>query len=273
MWPKKPYYWFQDGREHISIPFTWNLPAVRKNILLGNLFDSKPIVGGPAVKLMPEYLADVAEIGGDMPGVLQRVNPLATKTTTGCINECDFCAVPIIEGCFKELDDWPDLPIICDNNLLAASRAHFNKVIDRLKHHRNVDFNQGLDSRILNNFHASRLAELNGIFRLAWDDIRSENSVIDAISLLMRAGIPKSRIRCYVLIGFNDTPQDAMYRICTLNRLGVLPNVQRYVPIGTTERAHVGANWTEDELKKMHRWGNRKYFINNIPYDVFDYKR
>ncbi len=104
MWPKRPYRWTAHGREHISIPFTWNLPEVRRDIVNGNLFADKPIVGGPAVRLMPDYLADVADVDvGDYPGVLQMVNPLATKTTVGCPNRCSFCAVPKTEGVFVEL--------------------------------------------------------------------------------------------------------------------------------------------------------------------------
>jgi hypothetical protein len=273
-WPKRPLYWWQDGREHISIPFTWNLPAVREKIQRGNLFDSRPIVGGPAVKLMPEYLADIADIGGDLNGVLQRVNPKATRTTVGCPNHCGFCAVPRIEGEFRELEDWPDLPIICDNNLLAASQAHFDKVIDRLKRHRGVDFNQGLDAQRLTDYHANRLAEVDGIFRLSWDTIGRESEVAAAIRRLIRAGIPKTRISCYVLVGWNDGPAEALYRIETLyHRWGVLPNPQRYTPLDSTERRYVGPGWTERELMNMCRWGSRAMLIGSVPYAEFDHKR
>ena len=53
------------------------------------------MVGGPAVELMPDYLAGLEHItiGRHMPGVLQRVNPLATRTTEGCTRSCGFCGV------------------------------------------------------------------------------------------------------------------------------------------------------------------------------------
>jgi len=150
-WPKKAFYWIKDRILHVSIPFAWELPKVRQCFQQRSMFWDHALVGGPAVELIPDYFADFdfVSIGHEMPGMLQKINPLATKTTIGCINRCRFCAVPKIEGKFKELDDWPDLPIICDNNLLASSQPHFDRVIDRLKKHEWADFNQGLDARLL----------------------------------------------------------------------------------------------------------------------------
>lgn len=42
--------------------------------------------GGPAVSLMPEMLADVAELGGEVDA-LPRHNPMATFTTRGCVRQ------------------------------------------------------------------------------------------------------------------------------------------------------------------------------------------
>ena len=80
-WVKTPLYWKASGVEHISIPFTYQLPAIREYIIKnGNC----PVVGGTAVKLLPDYLADVAIIGKPIPGMLQYYNPKATRTTIGC---------------------------------------------------------------------------------------------------------------------------------------------------------------------------------------------
>lgn len=274
-WPAGPYRWQENEREYISIPFTFNLPDVRDEILNGNLLTGKPIVGGPAVKMMPKYLADIAEIGGDIQGVLQKVNPLATRTTIGCPNKCGFCAIGqgLIEPEYQELEDWPDLPIICDNNLLASSTRHFDRVIDRLKHHKGVDFNQGLDARLLTDYHAQRLAEVDGTIRLAWDHINSEQAVLRAIARLRQAGIPRKRMQCYVLIGCKDTPEDALYRLETVYwSLGILPNPMRYVPLDSLTRHYVGENWTHEELTRMQRyWSNIKH-LGGIPYHEFDNK-
>jgi hypothetical protein len=268
-WPKKPYQWTHNGRLHISIPFTWQLPEV-KRYLQSTGIDA--VVGGPAVRLMPEYIAGVAEIGERYDGVMQMVNPMATKTTEGCVNGCGFCAVPRIEPVFRELANWPVLPIVCDNNLLAASSKHVNDVIDKLKNLPNtriIDFNQGLDARLMTKHHASRLAELGCIYRIAWDNTKLERYVFRAVDYMTEVGIPKRNIRCYVIIGFNDTPEDALYRLSTLWNYGVTPNPMRYTPLDSLTYKYVGENWTERELVRyMRYWANLRA-TQKVPFAEF----
>jgi len=137
--PKGPTAWIgNNGTAYYSVPFTWNLPTLKKVFLNVDLYVDRIVVGGPAVRLMPRFFDDVPGVTvdlGDCPGVMQKVHHLATKTSTGCIRKCGFCAVTKIEGELKELDDWPDLPIITDNNLLATSEKHFDRVMDRLEKH------------------------------------------------------------------------------------------------------------------------------------------
>jgi hypothetical protein len=273
-WPKGPYYWNEGDTQYISVPFTFNLPEVRQEILDGHLFARRIVVGGPAVQMMPEYLADIADIGADYPGVLQMVNPLATRTTLGCVRSCGFCGIGrgcIEPGGYRELEDWPDNPIICDNNLLAASTAHFDKVVDRLKHHKGVDFNQGLDARLLTDHHARRLVELDATIRLAWDHIGEEKALLTAVTRLRRAGVPRKRLSCYVLIGFKDTPADALYRIETLYfALGITTNVMRYVPLDSLTRHHAEPGWTDKDLTRMSRWGNSCRVMAKVPFEEFE---
>jgi len=208
-WPKGPRYW-QDGDVlYVSIPFTWDLDAVWLKLYHRDFFWERAVVGGPAVELIPDRFEDLEHVtvGHSMPGVLQRVNPLATRTTIGCPNKCQFCAVPKIDGCFQELDEWPDLPLICDNNLLAASDGHIDRVFDRLEKHDGVDFNQGLDYKRLTEHHAERLLRLNRPkIRLACDSKEELLPWLQAVRRLIAAGIPKSWIHTYALIGWNNDP-------------------------------------------------------------------
>lgn len=93
-WPRKPTRWIDNRVLYVSVPFTWNLPEVRADLMQRSFLWDAAIVGGPAVELMPEYLAgiDGVTIGHDCPGILQRINPQATRTTLGCPNRCGFCA-------------------------------------------------------------------------------------------------------------------------------------------------------------------------------------
>jgi len=260
-WPKRPTYWQKGAIAYASIPFTWGLPEVRTRIEC-DLFASKWVVGGPAVELMPRFFKGLSNVsvGGKMSGVLQRVNPEATRTSAGCPRQCGFCAVPRVEGRFRELDDWPDLPVICDNNLLAASREHFDRVIERLAGHEWCDFNQGLDARFLTQAHAQAIGGLKGaIVRLSLDSAGYAEAWVRAYSRLRAAGVAKARLRTYVLIGYRSGPAEAWARCEFVEKRGVKALPQWFHPLnamcpnGVTPLQRA-LGWTESERKRIMGW-------------------
>lgn len=265
-WPKGPTSWIIDRILYVSIPFTWNLPEVHE--LLQNvdfMFDTV-IVGGPATKLMPDYFNDLPHVtrGHHYPGAMQIVNPQATKTTTGCIRNCGFCAVPKMEGKIKELQDWPDLPVVCDNNLLGTSIEHFDRVIDRLKVHGWADFNQGIDSRLLTDYHARRLREIGRpMIRLALDSMAYSDQWGIAFERLRSAGFTKSLIRSYALIGFEENSKhtvDEAWERCKWvegHGIKVLPmwyhRLDAMKPnIVTKKQKELG--WNDFERRRIMQW-------------------
>lgn len=269
-WPKKEYYWTENKTLCISIPFTWRLPHVRQYITQTSLFGEwdQVLVGGPSVQLMPDYFNDLnfVNTGKHAKGILQKINPQATRTTIGCPNKCKFCAVPKIEGPFRELDDWPNLPIICDNNLLASSPSHFDKVIDRLVEWQWCDFSQGLDCRLLKEYHAKRLAEIiNPKIRLALDNLKLKDTWESAFDELRSAGIKKKNIASYILIGFDDSPQEAWNKCDWIEKHHINPLPQWYHSLNqlqknivTQDQAILG--WTDHERRKIMQWFyKRKY--------------
>jgi len=267
-WRKGIAAWRMGQALYLSVPFTWLLPEARE---LAAAHGGPVYAGGPAVDLMPAYLADVAVVGEPCPvPPLPLHNPLATFTTRGCPNRCPFCAVPRIEGEFRELADWPVRPIVCDNNLLASSRRHFDRVIERLKRLPWVDFNQGLDARLFSAYHASRIAELKAVkVRFAFDTLAAETAVADAVSLARRHGLRDLGV--YVLIGYNDTPDEARYRLETVRSWGIPPNPMRYQPLDALEKnAYVAPGWTARELKRMMRYYSRLRWLGHVPFDDYD---
>lgn len=263
IWPKAPTTWMEGRAKCISIPFTWDLPEVRRSLLFERdlgMWD-RVIVGGPAVYLMPEFFTDLdfVAIGRDAPGVLQRVNALATRTTTGCVRRCQFCGVKIIEPEWSELPDWPDQPVLADNNLLAASPEHFDRVMDRLERHGWADFTQGLDSRLLTDHHAERIARLRDPrtrVRLALDHMSYADDWQAALERLVRAGVSKKLIYSYALVGFRDSPEEAWKRCDFIKRQGVSVLAMRFHPLDalarnviTQEQRDLG--WDDDEFKHL----------------------
>lgn len=261
-WLKGIARWQEGETLYLSVPFTWLLP---KALGLASVHKGPVQAGGPAVQLMPGYLSSVATVNQPCPvDPLAYHNPWATFTTRGCPNRCGFCAVPRLDGDFRELSDWRPAPIICDSNLLAASRAHFDRVIDRLKPLPYVDFNQGLEAGLLTSHHARRLAELKRVkVRFAFDYVEDEAAVADAISLCRAHGLRDFGV--YVLIGYNDTPANALYRLEKVWEWKAISAPMRYQPLDALKKnAFVAPAWTHRQLQDTMRCYSRSAWTGHI---------
>lgn len=279
IWQKSPLVWRDGTIEYISIVFSWDIPVMESIIKQQSIGVEHRVVGGPAIMFSHKYRPKIGtfENGvafvGNKPGVLQRYNPLATRTSQGCPNRCNFCFVNQIHPDFIEFDGFPVLPVVCDDNLLACSKRHFDLVIDRLKTLDWCDFNQGLDARALTQYQADRLAELKKPkIRLAWDRIKDEKHIVSAITKLRKAGIPRKNISCYVLIGFFDHPDDALYKLETLwHGFGIKPNPMRYQSNATRKNDYVSPHWTHKGLDRyMSYWANLR-FTAGVPFTEYQH--
>jgi len=261
-----------DGALCISVVFTWHLPVARN---YANAMRHRRVrIGGPAVKLAEQklpgfFLGCHGELDGDIPGVLQRFNPQATRTSVGCIRRCTFCSVPLVEGSDTQRDfgrpqvtlaDWPDLPVIADNNLLANPPQHIDRVCDRLEKHTWSDFNQGTDARLVTEHVAERFARLkNPCIRLALDSMSYVEAWDRAVERLLRAGVRKRFIRSYALVGFGNSPDEAWdtCRHVEANKIKVLPMwfheltaLERNI---VTERQRE-LGWNDFERRRIMQW-------------------
>lgn len=269
-WKKDIAQWEIGKNLYLSIPFTWMLPKAK---IIAKNYKGKVFAGGPAVSLLPEYLKDVADIESISPiPPLMMHNPLATFTTRGCPNHCGFCAVPKIDGEFREIDTFPIRPIVCDNNLLASSRKHFDKVIDALKALPFVDFNQGLDARLFTRYHASKIAELKAVkLRFSYDHIKTQSKVYEAVTIARSEGLKD--IGIYVLFGFENGPEDAHYRLEEVLSWGIRPNPMRYQPLDClSKNDYVATGWTERELRDTQRYYSRLRWLEHIPFGEYKHR-
>ena len=263
-WRKGIASWQCGKTLYLSVPFTWMLAEAEA---MAEAHKGPVVAGGPAVSLMGAPWADTPD---SCPfDVLSMHNPCATFTTRGCPNRCGFCAVPKIEGDFRELGNWKPAPIVCDNNLLAASRKHFARVIDSLKPFPACDFNQGLDADLFTAWHAGQIAKLKRpMVRFALDSLKDERPVARAVETARAAGLRHFGV--YVLIGFKDTPVDALYRLRAVQALKIRPNPMRYQPLdAATKNCYVDKNWTETELRRMTRYFSRLRWLEGVPYEEY----
>ena len=269
IWKSGILTWEDGDTLCISVVFTWFLPKARK--YAEAMRHRRVRIGGPAVDLMPHYLEGCgAEIGGDYPGVLQKFNHLATRTSLGCPRKCNFCSVPKLTAMrarelsgkpVMALADWPDLPVISDDNLLAVRPlSHFDRVCDRLEKHEWCDFNQGTDARLLTEYHAERFARLKRPkIRLALDSMSYVEAWDQAVDRLLRAGISKRNIRTYCIMAFGTSP-DQCWQTCEhVEKRGITPLPMWFHELDALERNIVTERqkqlgWNDYERRKLMQW-------------------
>ena len=153
-----------------------------------------------------------------------------TITSRGCPKCCSWCVVPRVEGEPKELRIKPG-NVIQDNNLLACSRSHVEKVFDMLMGQKAVQFKGGLDIDYLEPWHVEafkkmRIKEL----WVACDNEAGLKRLDKAVDLFSDFSIEKKR--CYVLLAHDkaETPAQAEKRCEAVLGKGFLPFAQLFQP-------------------------------------------
>ena len=203
----------------------------------------------------------------------------------GCVRKCSFCGVPKLEG---DLYDTPSLSkivegiqklygskkdlVLMDNNVAASPR--FKEIIAEIRDLgfapgaklktgrssalRRVDFNQGVDARILckDPMFLRRLASICiKPLRIAFDHIGLRKPYETAIRFSHDVGLHD--LSNYMLYNFHDSPSDLYQRM----RLNIQLNEElgiriysfpmRYQPTDMKDRSYIGERWNKYYLRSM----------------------
>ncbi len=188
--------------------------------------------------------------------------------TRGCPRKCKWCFVPEKEGSVVAHADITEFAIhneviLMDNNVLAHPHGinQIEKIIDLgLK----VDFNQGLDARLIDDSVAKLLSKVKWLkpLRLACDSIKMINHVHKAVELLRWNNCTPRRYFCYVLI---DDIDDALERIRFLKGIDVDAFAQPY-------RDRNGSEPTKKQ-RQLARWVNHKAEFKSRTWDSYRRQR
>jgi hypothetical protein len=148
-----------------------------------------------------------------------------------------------------------------DNNVLASEHGlqQLEKIADlKCK----VDFNQGLDSRLVTNDIAHLLSKIRWIrfIRFSCDTTPAVEPLLKAIEKLNRYGIKNYRIFVYLLV---EDVTDANERCRILKKLGVNPFDQTYRSYEsniqpTREQKHFAWYVNQKAVFKATEWENYK---------------
>lgn len=205
----------------------------------------------------------------------------------GCIRKCHFCGVPKLEGAQRDVTSLAaniaaiaerhgekrDL-LLMDNNVVASPRfkelmaeirdlgfqagAKLRRPGERTASRRRVDFNQGVDARILAK-DPMYLRELSTIalrpLRIAFDHLGLKGPYERAVRIAHEHGLHE--LSNYMLYNFHDTPADLFERMrlnVTLNeelnvRIWSFP--MRYQPTDRPDRTFIGEKWNRYQLRAL----------------------
>lgn len=208
-------------------------------------------------------------------------------TSRGCIRKCSFCGVPTLEGDQRDTDSLTHVVrqiealygpkkdlVLMDNNVVASPLfktiiaeirdlgfipgSRLRREGERVASQRRVDFNQGVDARILSR-DRMYVRELSTIaikpLRIAFDHLGLKKPYEQAVRYAHEFNL--TELSNYMLYNFRDTPTDLFERM----RLNVALNEElgiriwsfpmRYQPTDRPDRGHVGERWTRYQLRSM----------------------
>lgn len=183
-------------------------------------------------------------------------------TSRGCIRKCSFCVVPIKEGDLcqdSEIKDivnpYSNIITLLDNNF-TADPACLEKLQEIKERNLIVNISQGIDIRLITPEVAQALADVKHLRKVcyAWDFPAHEKIILEGIELLS-AHIKKYRQMCYMLVGYNTTFEQDIYRFRKLTELGVDPYCMVYNQKNVPRLRHF-ARWINSRIYKKCTFDN-----------------
>jgi len=207
---------------------------VNKALGIKKLFDCPVEIGGYFIdknKVLPyeiEHLKPYYNLYSDC-------NASYGYTMRGCCRACPFCIVSKKEGkpkivgdIYEFLDRRFKKIVVMDNNIFCIPK-HFIKIANQIYNENlKVDFNSGLDVRLMTDEIAIALKKLNTEDkRFAWDLMQYSEQVLRGCDILLKHNIKGCMF--YVLVGYNTSFEDDIKRVNILTKkYKMRPYIMRY---------------------------------------------
>ncbi len=240
--------------------YAYVIANVRGEVVRGGTgYDVRSSLPGDMDRLQPDYSLYPAVDSRTSYGFLTR----------GCPNRCRWCVVPQKEGGIRPYMDVDDITlhgerpyaVLMDNNVLACDYglSQLEKIAERGYH---VDFNQGLDARLVTLDVARLLARVKWIKRIRFgcDTTAQIVECERAIQLVRQAGYKGEFFLYCILIDFAESYHRLNY---WRKYKYVLPHAQPYRDLNNPHQRI--PQWQKD----MAHWADRKELYRSCDFKDF----
>lgn len=191
--------------------------------------------------------------------------------TRGCPNKCKWCIVPKKEGNIAPYMDIEEIAIngrnniiLMDNNILASDYG-IHQIEKIVKLGLRVDFNQGLDARLVTDDVAKLLAKVKWIKRIRFgcDTPKQIGECEKAMRLIDSHGFKGEYLLYCILLEFEESYHRINYWRGKWN-WRVFPHAQPFRHLDN--KHHAIPQWQKD----MARWVDRKELYKTCEFKDFE---
>lgn len=243
----------------------WWIPLLRYD----RVYSSKVFTFTPENPALPEKTVRGGtgySLYKDLPGEVESAFPdyslypacdyAVGFLTRGCIRNCPWCVVPRKEGRIRAAATWREIKradsrkiVFMDNNVLAHPHG-IAQMEDMIGRDLRIDFNQGIDARLITPEIADMLGRLKWIsfVRMACDTDAMLDVVLDKVKMLGRHGVKPYKLFVYCLV---QDIESAERRCIALREAGCNPFAQPY-------RDFENNTPPRKEVRDFARWVNQK---------------
>lgn len=219
-------------------------------------------LGGSGIKIKSKLPQEIEHTKPDY-SLYPNIDFSVGFASRGCVRKCPWCIVPQKEGLIKPnariYEFWDrrhTKVLLLDNNLLAAPNWE-QTMSDILAEGIEVDFNQGLDIRLLNEKKVNYLKAIKARqLRFSFDSMESEKAVRNGIDMMIGSGIRSRKLCFYVLVGYNRD-ETAIERLKILHEYNV--DIFPMVYIGEDGIKPRGAKGSLKQLRDLLEIGDLKW--------------
>lgn len=192
-------------------------------------------------------------------------------TARGCRFKCKFCDVPAKEGKPKHENTIDEIWVQRDSEFVVLLDNDFfggpfwqDRIAEISRYDLKVCFSQGLNIRLITDEQCAALASVRftNLHRnrsqvyFAWDRFQDEKLIDAGIQRVLAAGIKAWQMAFFVLIGFDTTPEQDLYRVMKLQKLGCDPFAMPH-------------KHNDPYQKRFARWVNQRAIFNSVKWEDY----